>query len=275
MVKLSAFADEISGDLNEQLDVLEEEGIKYIELRGVWEKNVLKFTDDEVSKIKEEISKRGVKISAIGSPLGKVPITNDFEPHLQDLKRIIEIAKELDTSYVRIFSFFMPEGQDPSGYRDEVMRRLGVMVDLAMDADLILLHENESKIYGDTAERCLDIFKTVESPGLRATFDPANFVHCGVDVWEDAYVKLEDYIEYIHVKDYSKEHGRSVPAGEGDGDFKKILGALAQRGFSGFMSLEPHLSFAGGFYGFTGPEGFKVASRALKGLLDELGIEYM
>ena len=274
MIKLSAFADEISKDLTEQMDVLEEGGIKYIELRAVWGTNVLKLTDDEVATIKEEIRKRGFKISAIGSPLGKIMITDDFNAHLKDVERAIQVAKELEAPYVRVFSFFIPEHEDPALYRSEVMARMKAMVQMAEDAGVVLLHENEKKIYGDITERCVDLLRTIDSKFFRATFDPANFLQCGVKVYEDAYPKLEDYIEYMHIKDYSIEKKYVTVAGEGDGDFKEILSALKSRNYKGFMSLEPHLSHAGGFSGFSGPELFRLASRGLKKLLDEVGYNY-
>lgn len=131
MVTLSAFGDEVSQDLNEQMDVLESEGIKHIELRGVWGKNVKDLTDEEVSRIKSAISERGFGISAIGSPIGKIGINDDFHTHLQDFLRCVDIANELGAKYIRIFSFYMPEGEDPARYRNDVMGKLKIMRDIA------------------------------------------------------------------------------------------------------------------------------------------------
>ena len=274
MVKLSAFADEISPDLKEQMDALEKEDIHHIELRGVWNKGVLKLTDRELDMIAGALDRRGFKISSIGSPIGKVRITDDFDAHLKDFKRALKIARFFGTEYIRVFSFFIPGGDDPTLYRDEVMTRLKVMTEMAQEKGIILLHENEKEIYGDTGERCKDILDTVASPFLRATFDPANFVQVGLKPYRDCFTRLKNKVEYVHIKDALLSDGRVVPAGEGDGDVRQILTELIERGYTGFLSLEPHLEIAGRSGGFTGPEAFAGASRALKAILNEIGVEY-
>ncbi|HAA24848.1 MAG TPA: xylose isomerase, partial [Ruminiclostridium sp.] len=45
---------------------------------------------------------------------------------------------------------------------------------------IILAHENEKGIYGDTPERCVDIIKSMNCDYVRAVFDPANFIQCDV-----------------------------------------------------------------------------------------------
>jgi sugar phosphate isomerase/epimerase len=268
MVTLTGFADEISPVLNIQLDVLESEGIRYIEFRGVWGKNVLELSDNELLSVKEEMNRRGFRLSSVGSPIGKISINDDFEQHLVDFERALYVAKMFEVPYIRIFSFFIPEGHDPVAYRGEVMRRIKELVKKAEDAGVILLHENEKDIYGDTAERCLDILETCQSSNLRCAFDPANFVQCGVKPYIEAFPLLEKYIEYMHIKDALFDEGKVVPAGKGDGEVLDVLKALKQKGYTGFMSLEPHLTRA--FSGFSGPDRFRVASSALKNLLTEI-----
>jgi 3-dehydroshikimate dehydratase len=272
MVKLSGFADEISPDLNVQLDVLEELNIHYLELRGVWGKNVLALSDQEVQTLKAELDNRGVKVSAIGSPIGKIKIDDPFEPHLADFRRAIALAEYLEAPYIRIFSFFVPEGQ-ADAYRSKVLERMRALLKEAEGHPVILLHENERHIYGDIPRRCHDILATLASPQLRMTFDPANFVMCGVRPFAEGYRMLKDYVEYVHVKDGLLAEKRVVPAGKGDGEVRELLSALKARGFDGFLSLEPHLAQAGEFSGFSGPELFGVAVGALRGLLRELEIE--
>ncbi len=270
MFVLSGFADEIAPDLTVQLDVLDQLGIRYLELRGVWGKNVLALSDDEVATIKAELDRRGIGVSAIGSPIGKIRIDEPFAPHLADLRRAIDLAERFDSPYIRIFSFFVPEGE-AAAYRDEVMRRMQALLEAAQGHPVTLLHENERHIYGDIPERCRDIHETLASPQLRMTFDPANFVMCGVHPFTEAYPLVEEYIEYVHVKDGLLSDRRVVPAGEGDGEVRELLAALQQRGYNGYLSLEPHLAQSGAFSGFSGPELFGVAVRALRGLLNEIG----
>ncbi|UOF89489.1 sugar phosphate isomerase/epimerase [Fodinisporobacter ferrooxydans] len=274
MVILTGFADEISPDLKVQLDILESERIKHIEFRGAWGKNVLKLSDEELQQVKAEMDRRGIQMSSVGSPIGKIKITDDFEQHLVDFDRAIDVANMFNAPYIRIFSFFIPQGEDPAQYRNEVIGRMQALVKRAEAAGVVLLHENEKEIYGDIAERCLDILETCQSPHLRCAFDPANFVQCGVKPFANGFPLLENYIEYVHIKDALFDQGKVVPAGEGDGEVLDVLKALQRKGYSGFLSLEPHLKAAGSFSGFSGPELFKTATSALKGLLAQIGEEW-
>jgi 3-dehydroshikimate dehydratase len=274
MMILTAFADEISPDFDVQLDTLDLENIKHIEFRGAWNKGVLQLTDKELDLIEQKMEQRGFHISSIGSPIGKIRITDDFEPHLKDFDRAISIAKRFNVPYIRIFSFFLPEGEDPAIYRDEVMRRMTELLKRAEESEITLLHENEKHIYGDNAERCLDLFENFHSPRLRCAFDPANFVQCGIKPYTDAFPLLEPYIEYIHIKDALASDHSVVPSGDGDGQVTEILKAVKSQGYEGFLSLEPHLVEAGTFSGFSGPDLFQVASKALKNVLADINEEW-
>jgi sugar phosphate isomerase/epimerase len=275
MWTLTGFADEISPELDEQLDTLADESIRFVELRSVWNKNVLDLTGDEIEKVGAAMSERGIRISSIGSPIGKIPITEDFAPHLERFRRALHIANSLESPYIRVFSFFIPEGEDPAVYREEVLGRMGTLAKKAEDARLVLLHENEKDIYGDIPSRCLDILTHVDSPALRAAWDAANFVQCGVDhPHEKGYEALRPYVEYVHVKDALAGSGTVVPAGEGDGEIHETISALYTSGFEGFFSLEPHLASSGTYSGFSGPALFSRAAGAFKNLLNQQEIPW-
>jgi 3-dehydroshikimate dehydratase len=266
-MKLTGFADEISSDLDKQIAVLQGEEIHYLEFRSAWNKNVLKLSDDELQQVKEELKHHQIRVSAIGSPIGKIGIKEDFEAHLLQLDRAIYVAKLFDTKYVRIFSFFMPEGENPAGYREEVMRRMTAMVRQAEEAGVMLLLENESGMYGDVPGRCLDVLQTCGSPNLRLAFDPGNLVQCGVKPVSEAYGELRSHIEYVHVKDVLD--GKETPAGKGDGELRELIRHLRNSGYNGFLSLEPHLVYSGMYPDQTPEELFIIASRALKEILTE------
>ncbi len=267
---LSAFGDEIAADLAEQLDVMQREGIPALEFRGAWGKNILDLSDDEIRKAKGLLDARGMHVSAIGSPIGKVKITDDFGAHLERYRRALAVADMLDTPRIRVFSFFIPAGEDAAQYRTAVMDRMLMLTDLAVEAGVTLWHENEKGIYGDIATRCADIHTAIPSPHLRAAFDPANFIQCGVRPMDEAWPLLADVSTHIHIKDAVMADGHVVPAGEGDGRVKELLHALVKRGYRGYLALEPHLKASGPFGGFSGPELFHTAVEALKGLLKEV-----
>jgi len=272
---LTGFADEISPELDQQIDTLVLESILHMELRSVWDTNVLDLTDGELEKIRSALRERGVGISSIGSPIGKVRITDPFGSHLGRFRRALRVADFMQAPFVRVFSFFIPEREEPGLYRDEVLERMDVLADEAMRLGVTLLHENEKGIYGDVPGRCFDILSSVGSPALRAAWDPANFVQCGVHrPFTQGYEQLRPYVEYVHVKDAVAGSGHVVPSGEGDGQIPETLSALRDSGFDGFFSLEPHLASSGTYSGFSGPDLFKKATGAFKDLLRKQGIEW-
>lgn len=241
---ISGFADEIDEKIDTQFKVLKELGIEYFEVRGVDGRNISDLTDEEVAYLHTRMKENGIKISSIGSPIGKIGIKDDFGPHFEKFKRVVEIAKKLETRYIRMFSFFIAREEDPANYREEVFARLSKMIEYAQKEDVVLLHENEKDIYGDTVERCLDIMEHLYCDNFKAVFDPANFIQCGQNT-KEGFDKLEKYVEYMHIKDALSD-GSVVPAGLGVGELEYILRSLKNAGYCGFLSLEPHLgSFKG------------------------------
>ncbi len=269
---LSGFADEISPSPDEQLAVLAAESISHLELRSVWSTNVADLDDAELARFRRALGAAGVRVSAIGSPIGKIGLDAPLGPELDRLRRVADIAGELGTKTVRVFSFFMPPGEPPQRHRQQVIDRMRALASIAEDRGLVLAHENEKEIYGDRPERCADLIAAVGSPALRATFDAANFVQCGVRPHSEAYGLLRPHLVYVQVKDALAATGEVVPAGQGDGEVRETLSALGNEGFEGYLSLEPHLATGGRHGGFSGPEGFRRAARALKELLGELSL---
>lgn len=283
MIRLSAFADEISANLDEQVAVLQSENISYLDLRSVEGTNVLDLTDQQVMSIKNTLSKQNIGVACIASPLGKVSITSPFDETLTKLERAIELAHIFQTPFIRIFSFYPPvltvedaesgEFVDPAEWNHEVHTRLQTMTEHAHSANITLLHENEKDIYGDTITRCVELLKQINEPHFQAAFDPANFIQCSQIPFPDAYEALQPWIHYMHVKDAQMD-GTVVAAGEGEAHWSDLLQRLQRLGYDGFFSLEPHLALAGQFQGFSGPERFRHASQSFQRLLQAIHWEY-
>ncbi len=243
--KISGFSDEIASDIKTQFEVLNKLNIKYFEPRGINGKNISELNDDGVMSLKAQMDKYGIKASSIGSPIGKIKLTDDFEAHFELFKRVCKTATMLDTRFIRIFSFYHEGDEWTPEERIQVLSLLKKMINYAKEYDLVLLHENEKDIYGDVASRCVDLMKELYCDNFKSVFDPANFVQSGQDTVE-AYNMLKDYIEYIHIKDAKSSDSSVTPAGYGDGNVPFILKDLFRSGFEGYLSLEPHLgSFEG------------------------------
>jgi len=271
---LSGFADEIDPDLQTQCDVLTELGIRYVEFRSAWDINVLNLDDGQIDEVVRILTRNNLSVSSIGSPIGKINIEDDFTAHLTRMDRALTVARKLNAPYIRVFSFFLRPDQPPAVHRDEVIRRMRVLADMAHTAGVVLLHENEKQIFGDVPDRVLDIVESVNLPSLKLAWDAANFVQVGVTPFTEAYPILRPHTAYIQIKDAVMATGDVVPAGEGDGQLRDTIRALATDGFDGFFSMEPHLGSAHHLGGFSGPENFIRATKAFTGILQDQGIDY-
>ncbi|MDR2515206.1 MAG: sugar phosphate isomerase/epimerase [Christensenellaceae bacterium] len=278
---LSGFADEIDPALDVQIEGLSRLGIGHLEIRVADGRNIADYNPAQARVLARRLGDAGIAVSAIGSPIGKIGIEEPFEPHLGLFKNVLELARILNAPYIRLFSFFMPDGGDPEAHTGEVLRRMGAFVGAARGSGITLLHENEKAIYGDVPSRCLALLKAF--PGeIFATYDPSNFVQCGVNNLL-AFEALLPYLRYVHIKDSLVEdklprrdrgaEGISDahrPAGLGDGELEYILRRLDDEDYEGFLSIEPHLS-ATTLFGETGFERFATATKALRSLLAGLG----
>jgi len=273
---ISGFADEIAVRMDEQIELLNRLGIKWIELRSADGINIADMTAEAARELQKKLAANGIRVSALGSPIGKIGVGDEFEPHFAKFEHVAQLADIFETKNIRIFSFYTPKGEKPEKYRDEVMRRISLLADYAVSHGLVLLHENEKGIYGDMVVRCLDLMKEFYGEHFGCTFDFANFVQCRQDT-EEAYEMLKPYINYVHVKDALWEDGKVVPGGQGDGKLAQIFSRLDASGYSGFLSLEPHLVDFSGLQNLEqtvekrgrtdGEAAFEEAYQALLGLL--------
>ncbi|WP_420176426.1 sugar phosphate isomerase/epimerase family protein [Luteococcus sp. OSA5] len=274
MWTLTGFADEIADDFAEQLSLLNKLDVKYIEFRSAWGQNILLLDQGQREQAKAMLDEAGIKVSSIGSPIGKIKITDDFEDHLEAMKHAVQVAHFFEAPYIRIFSFFIPEGDDPDSHRDEVIRRMKAITEVAEAGGVTLLHENEKDIYGDIPRRCVDVIESVGSDHLKAILDPANYVQCGIKPLDEAYPLIRPHLAYMHLKDAVANTPDVVPVGEGDGQVPEILRELKKSDYDGFLSIEPHLGDYTEFGAMSGPELWTKAHTALVGLLEAEGIAY-
>lgn len=275
MAKLSAFADEVTDGFRGQVEFLAKEKVGYIEPRFFDKKNIMDLTADELKQAKKLLKDHGLKVSAIGSPIGKVKLDQHFKPHLDKFKHAVELAQFFETPFIRMFSYYAPDGKNIDDYRNQVMDRMVAKVEVVQGTDVVMVHENEAHIYGHTAANCVDLVKTIDSPKLRLAYDPANFVW-GEQITNNVEVcwpAMKPYVVHIHIKDWklgAKDVG-SMP-GQGDGQIKQLLAELAAMKYGGCITMEPHLMAGGQFGGSTGPELFSKAIAAVRSMAKEVGL---
>ena len=240
-MKIYAFADEASGQINGQIAAMQRNDLQGLEIRGVDGQNISDISIEKAHEVRRKLDDAGLAVWSMGSPIGKIGIESDgFAAHLDKLRHTIELADVLGAKNLRMFSFYMP-GDRAAEFRSKVIDRMGQMLRVAEGSGIVLCHENEKGIYGDMADRCMDLLNTF--PQLEGIFDPANFIQCGQDTIA-AWKLLRDRIKYLHIKD-ALENGKVVPAGKGISFVRSILDDFRARGGSD-VTIEPHLSvFAG------------------------------
>lgn len=281
---LSLFGDEVTPTFPEQITTAKAAEIAYLEVRTADGMNIAEMSQESLKAMSDALQAEGLGVSAIGSPIGKASITGDFDIELERLRACLDAADALETNMIRVFSYFIPNGEYET-YREETLRRMDQLAAEASKREVLLVLENESYVYGDIPERCLDLISTVGSDSLMMCFDPANFVQVGVRSNRDAWELLHPYVRHFHIKDsiaVDREgidpyparapEGRLMsavrPAGLGQGDLEFLLQSLVDIGYQGYLTLEPHLRWylpeAGAH------ECLDVAVTHLRALLDEV-----
>lgn len=241
---ISGFADEIDPQLDVQLKVVRELGMDHICLRAADGKGIADYSVEEFQeRILPRLNTAGVRVSSLGSPIGKIGIADEkaYAVQLQQLDTLCRICGLVDCKYIRMFSFWMPKGENPDDYTGQVLEKLAGFAKVAEKYGVILIHENEKDIYGDTGRRCKVILDRLASPHFKAAFDFANFVQCGEDTAE-CWEMLKEHVVYIHIKDAVVGSNENVLCGTGDGKIPALLKKIIREdGYEGFLTLEPHL----------------------------------
>ncbi len=280
--RLGVLTDEVSDRFEEALDWVAEQGLAHVEVRVVDGRNVSNVTDDEAGEIRRQVESRGLFISAIASPVFKCaldparPVASgdtfgnaeeDVEAHFRKLSRVIAIAKLLGTTRIRIFSFWRE--QEPERYTAEIVGHLRRAADIAAEEGVELLLENESSCNGGYAAEVAALVRAVDSPALRALWDPGNEAHAKREAYPAGYEAVKDALSHVHLKDaYVGPEGkaRCVPIGSGNVPYIAHLRALAADGYKGLFTIETHFVPAGA----SRMTGTKMTLDALRALLKEV-----
>ena len=284
---LSAFADEAGVSLDEQIAALQRNGIRYMEIRSVDGLNICKTPLETVAAYKKKLDAAGIKVTTIGSCIGKLNLEDNYEEHIAMFLHTLGVAKILGATRIRMFSVFLPQDGNAAAYRDKVFAMMKEMLDLAEPTGIALYHENEKDIYGDVSCRVRDLMDTF-GDRMKFIFDPANFVQCGCDTLK-VYDELKENLAYFHIKDAKASDNVVVPPGSGDGNIGTILRDFAKDHSDTMLTLEPHLmDFVGlsdlgddvsikkeSQYTYkNNAEAFDFAANALKQLLEKEGLSY-
>jgi sugar phosphate isomerase/epimerase len=266
--RLAAFGDEISTDIHVQVEHLRKHNIRWCGMRGAFGLPVLELSDAQVAQTKDLFDKHGIQVYCIGSPVAKAPIDGPLKSELSRLKKAAALARRFETGVIRIFSFEAPSPGAP-GVRNEVLSRMKAIADLATDEGVSLEIENGPGMYGDVGTRLREILSHINSPHVRQVFDFGSFVTAGEDPL-NAWQLLRQWVDNFQIKDNKKGQAKAVMIGKGDGRAKEILQDAFATGWTGTLTVEPHLGTHPTYKWYSGPELFDQAMMALTRLLEQI-----
>jgi len=270
---LSAFADEISPDLDVQVATLKKLGVAGLDLRSVDGANVTKLSDAQLDDVKAKCEANGLHVQAIGSPVNKVAMTPENRPiEMAKLRQSIHAAKRTGTDKIRIFSPEVPRGEDEAAW-PEMQEWMGEQIAEAANSGILLLHENDAVFYGAYPDNAKRLFDKFGGDTFKAAFDFANTVLIGYRAKADWFPWVLPHLHTLHIKDARESEKKVYPAGEGDGQIEETLRWLIDQGWNGPLTIEPHLASAGAFGGFSGEQLFEVAVTSLRKVVHATGSE--
>jgi sugar phosphate isomerase/epimerase len=270
---LSAFADEISPDLQTQVQTLRRLKVPGLDLRSISGTNVLSLTNAQLDEVVEACTANGLHVQAIGSPVNKVPLTAiNQSQELEKLRMAIHAAKRTGTELIRIFTPEVEERDMGSAWM-AVEAWMDEQVQLAMENGITLIHENDARFYGAFPEYAKRLFDRFGGPSFRAAFDFANTVLIGYFPMPDWFPWLLPHLHTLHIKDAIRDGHQIVPAGDGEGQMEETLRWLVEQGWTGPLTIEPHLASAGKLGGFSGEQLFEVAVNSFRAVAGNAGVE--
>ena len=247
MFSIGVVGDEVSQDFQTVVNFVSEFNLDAIEIRSVWEKPPHMLSTQDIDKMKCILNGRNIKIVGIASPFFKCDINDmaEREEHLGQLKACIKLAKAFDTNLIRTFAFWKTFNLEDRW--DQVISAYDEPVQIAQNEGIILGMENEFSTSLATAKLTERFVREIDSPNVRAIWDPANEAHADLDgekPYPNAYDRLKSIIVHVHLKDVGRntETGEleSVALGDGIVDWLGQLQALIDDGYNGHICLETH-----------------------------------
>jgi L-ribulose-5-phosphate 3-epimerase len=260
--QLCVITDEISQDFEHALDVAAEHGVKAVDVRMIWNKNIALFSNEELQRLKEALDKRNMKVIAITGPFAKCFLPNArlsrkkgksfmFNPtyNLSLFDRIVEISDFFKTPYIRVFSFVRSLLGKPVNQKqwDEMKSLFEPYIKKAESLGKIFLVENDLGMHVGKIKDTKRFFEEIKSDSVKLLLDPGNFWMEKEEIVPEAFEWFyeQDLVAHQHIKDpigryLGKIAGKFGVVGGGEIDYKALFKQAIDYGFKGYFSLETH-----------------------------------
>lgn len=242
---LALISDEAASCLEGQIAAVNRLGWRTLELRTVAGRPLAELSPGEVREIGARLAEAGLDVVCLASRIGNWarPVTRDFAEDLTELDTLLQQCRLLQSRLIRVMSY-PNDGLPQEEWGREVTARMVRLTARAEAAGVTLVHENCAGWAGDSAARTLGLLREVASPALRVLFDTGNGVPHGYDA-RKLLEQLLPHVAHVHIKDAVRTpEGDTAYTLPGDGavELAECLNMLAHSGYSGALSLEPHLA---------------------------------
>lgn len=241
---LTGIGDEAASDLPGQLRAVARLGWDAIELRTVDRTALADLDRAGRARLVRSVRRAGLRVPCLDSRIGgwARTVASPVEADLAELTVLAGLCAELGTPFVRIMSYPNAGLPEPA-WRTAVLDRVRRLADVAARAGITLVHENCAGWAADRADRALDLLAAVDSPALRLLFDTGNGVAHGYRA-AGLLADLVPHVAHVHVKDAVGEGTGTTYTLPGDGraEVGECLRLLRAGGYSGALSIEPHLA---------------------------------
>jgi sugar phosphate isomerase/epimerase len=244
-MKLAVFTDEVSQHLETAAKLAVRYQLDGVELRTVWNKPIQHLSAADVDAVRRVLGEHNLAVAAIASPIFKCELDDDpsYRDHIQFVHDCARIAKQFDTTIVRVFTFWK---HGPSALVwEKIKSKFRRAIPIAEDAGITLAVENEYSTYCATAAETAQFVKEMNSPAVKIIWDPCNEIYAddGITPYPDAYRLVEGASIHVHVKDARRDEKGDphvTPVGEGAVDWAGQFAELLRKSYQGYLSLETH-----------------------------------
>ena len=281
---LSAFSDEAGSSADQQINALLRAGLRFIDIRNIDGYNIAQLPVEAAKIVKSKLDDNGIQTQMLGSPIGKIDVSDELLSDIDKLNHLGEMAPIFGCGAVRIFSYYNRSELAHDEWQKCTIERLQTLRERAEKIGLVLYHENERHIFGDLSAD-VETLAALRGANFKLIFDFDNYQQSGEDVWA-SWLRLRERTDAIHLKDSTRDN-KHVPVGQGNGQIEKILADAVAHGWSGPLTLEPHLTHSQAVVS-TGPSGqqnqafsqmepresFHIAAQAAKNLLEKVGARW-
>lgn len=247
---LTGFADEVSQDLEKQIQVTKELEWNAIEARSVWGTNIHDISEKDFERVRRVLDDAEVRVNCFGSTIANWSkrVSDPFDISIAEVERAIPRMHALETKLIRIMSYARCLGEEQN--KEERFRRLREICGRFIDAGITPVHENCMNYGGMSWCHSLELIDNV--PGMKLVFDTGNPViseDCSKMTGEtqdpaEFFKQVKKHIAYIHIKDARLENGAEsfLYPGDGDACILQILQMLYDSNYQGGISIEPHMA---------------------------------